>query len=138
LNGEIVNRRGLLQFITALPLARHLWRGAVAPAKAATTAARSRARPGEPAWPSPADWDERRRDVGGRLIKPQSPLALCVDAPPALGVHFSAEQRLQGAGTATPLMVQPQNVMIGANKQRIRDGDPYSRSAWSAPYKNNQ
>jgi hypothetical protein len=76
-----MHRRRLLQFGAALALARHLWRGATTPAGAATPAAGSRARPGDPAWPSPANWDELARNVGGRLIKPQSPLAACVDAP---------------------------------------------------------
>ena len=41
----------------------------------------SRVRPGDPAWPSEASWNRLSRDVGGRLVKVQSPLAACMDAP---------------------------------------------------------
>jgi FAD/FMN-containing dehydrogenase len=41
----------------------------------------SRIRPGDPAWPSEADWNRFSRDVGGRLVKVRSPLAACTDAP---------------------------------------------------------
>ena len=41
----------------------------------------SRVRPGDPAWPSEASWDRLDRDVGGRLVKVQSPLAACLEAP---------------------------------------------------------
>jgi FAD/FMN-containing dehydrogenase len=40
-----------------------------------------RVRPGDAAWPSEALWDRLSRDVGGRLIRVQSPLAACRDAP---------------------------------------------------------
>jgi FAD/FMN-containing dehydrogenase len=40
-----------------------------------------RVRPGDPAWPSDAAWDELNRQVEGRLIKVRSPLAACVGAP---------------------------------------------------------
>ena len=42
---------------------------------------RPRARPGQPDWPSESSWAQLGQDVGGRLIKVQSPLALCKDAP---------------------------------------------------------
>jgi FAD/FMN-containing dehydrogenase len=74
-----MNRRRLLQVIAAFPLLRGLWRSAVAPAAAASPP--SRVRPGDPAWPSQAEWDQLSKDVGGRLIKVQSPLAVCIDAP---------------------------------------------------------
>lgn len=40
-----------------------------------------RVRPVDISWPSPQAWDNLRRDVGGRLVKPQSPLAQCVETP---------------------------------------------------------
>ncbi|HEX9284331.1 MAG TPA: FAD-binding oxidoreductase [Nitrospirales bacterium] len=40
-----------------------------------------RARPGDPAWPSAASWERLNREVGGRLIKVESPLAACRAAP---------------------------------------------------------
>jgi FAD/FMN-containing dehydrogenase len=41
----------------------------------------SRVRPGDPDWPSPAEWDGLRQRVGGRLIAVQSPLQPCREAP---------------------------------------------------------
>ena len=41
----------------------------------------SRVRPGHPAWPSEASWDRLSWEVGGRLVKVQSPLTACMDAP---------------------------------------------------------
>ncbi len=40
-----------------------------------------RVRPGDPSWPSAANWDRLSRKVGGRLIKVQSPLEACRAAP---------------------------------------------------------
>src|SRR5271170_6009785 len=75
-----MKRRRLLQIIAALPLAPGL-RSALSPAQAASSMSTSRVRPGDPAWPSQAEWDQLSKDVGGRLIKVQSPLAACIDAP---------------------------------------------------------
>ena len=36
-----------------------------------------RARPGDPSWPSEANWEELGRRVGGRLLRPASPLEAC-------------------------------------------------------------
>jgi FAD/FMN-containing dehydrogenase len=44
-------------------------------------AAASRVRPGDAGWPSEALWERLRQQTGGRLIKVQSPLAVCRDAP---------------------------------------------------------
>jgi FAD/FMN-containing dehydrogenase len=41
----------------------------------------SRVRPGEPAWPTDAMWEQLNRSVGGQLVKVRSPLADCVAAP---------------------------------------------------------
>jgi hypothetical protein len=41
----------------------------------------SRVRPGDSAWPSAASWDRFGKEVGGRLVKVQSPLAACLEAP---------------------------------------------------------
>jgi FAD/FMN-containing dehydrogenase len=45
------------------------------------TRAGARVRPGDPGWPTEADWDRLNNDVGGQLIKVQSPLAACAAAP---------------------------------------------------------
>src|SRR5262249_45138540 len=42
---------------------------------------RSRVRPGDPLWPSAADWDRLDKQIGGQLIKVQSPLAVCAQTP---------------------------------------------------------
>jgi FAD/FMN-containing dehydrogenase len=36
-----------------------------------------RLRPADPGWPSASDWEKLSKQVGGRLIKPQSPFATC-------------------------------------------------------------
>ena len=41
----------------------------------------SRVRPGDPGWPSPAQWEGLRQRVGGRLITVQSPFQTCRQAP---------------------------------------------------------
>ena len=51
-------------------------------AAAAQAQPKMRVRPGDPAWPSDAAWDELNRQVEGRLIKVRSPLAACVGASP--------------------------------------------------------
>jgi FAD/FMN-containing dehydrogenase len=38
---------------------------------------RSRTRPGDPTWPSAATWEKLNQDVGGQLLKPESPFAHC-------------------------------------------------------------
>ena len=76
-----MNRRRLLQIIAALPVMRGLWRWALAPAEAASSPSTSRVRPGDPAWPSQAEWDQLAKDVGGRLLEVTSPLSACIDAP---------------------------------------------------------
>src|SRR5665213_1897884 len=74
-----MNRRDLLKLATTVPfLPAILARGIGGVARAGTTrpaALRSRVRPGAPAWPSSAAWDGLKRDVGGRLLKLESPFA---------------------------------------------------------------
>jgi FAD/FMN-containing dehydrogenase len=36
-----------------------------------------RVRPGDPGWPAASEWDRLRRDIGGRLLKLESPFAGC-------------------------------------------------------------
>ena len=49
-------------------------------ARAASSPA-ARVRPGEPGWPSDASWQQLGQQVGGALVKVQSPLEACVAAP---------------------------------------------------------
>lgn len=42
---------------------------------------RLRVRPGDPGWPTERAWGRLERDVGGRLVRLESPLAACSEAP---------------------------------------------------------
>ncbi len=79
-----MNKRSLLTQVASLALLPILWplpaRHARATGAPASLPAR-RVRPSDPAWPSEASWDKLNRDVGGRLINVQSPLAGCAAAP---------------------------------------------------------
>lgn len=50
-------------------------------AGALAEASRRRVRPGDPDWPHLAAWDQLKEAVGGRLIKVESPLAVCASNP---------------------------------------------------------
>ena len=84
-----MNRRDLLKAAIAIPFLPAVLPRMFAPAWAgqAVIAAglRSRVRPGDPAWPSVARWDELKRDVGGRLLKLESPFAGCGMTPIGAG-----------------------------------------------------
>jgi hypothetical protein len=67
------SRRRLLEIVAGLPFMSGL-----APVASAAAQPKTRVRPGDPAWPSDAAWDQLSREVEGRLIKVQSPLAACV------------------------------------------------------------
>jgi FAD/FMN-containing dehydrogenase len=74
-----MNRRSLLRMLAA---ALSYAPGFLSPAflakqTAAAVRSTSRIRPGDPAWPSQANWDQLSQAVGGRLAKPSSPLAAC-------------------------------------------------------------
>lgn len=70
-----INRRRILQAAAGPPFV-----SALLPRSTVSAAAlpRSRIRPGDPGWPLEADWTQLGRDVGGNIIKVQSPLAACV------------------------------------------------------------
>ena len=77
-----MNRRHLLRTAAAIPFLSGMWSYKLALAQATDAApARSRVRPGEPGWPSAADWDRLSQDVDGDLIKVQSPLTVCMTEP---------------------------------------------------------
>ena len=79
-----MNRRKFLKRAAALPawsalsplLSRIFPKTAPAPA-----APFRRVRPGDPGWPSAAEWKTLEQKVGGRLLPAPSPLAPCLDAP---------------------------------------------------------
>jgi hypothetical protein len=79
-----MNRRDLLKAMLALPLLPAvLPRGLVAAwaAPVPTLRRRNRVRPGDPAWPTAAQWSELKQDVGGRLLSLESPFAQCHASP---------------------------------------------------------
>ena len=75
-------RRLLRTAAAAIPLPPSLSSWVFAPTRAVAAArSLSRVRPGDPAWPAEASWDRLSREVGGRLIKVEPPLAACMKAP---------------------------------------------------------
>ena len=78
-----MNRRGPLQGATVIiPFLSGVWSWVLGPARGqGAVRAQSRVRPGDPAWPSEADWNRLSRDVGGRLVKVRSLLVACTAAP---------------------------------------------------------
>src|SRR5690348_4465636 len=85
LRSDTMKRRDLLKAAVTLPLLPLLMRNGTALARgtgALTTALRSRLRPGQPGWPAAAEWAQLKRQVGGRLLKLESPFAHCDASPP--------------------------------------------------------
>lgn len=64
----MLSRRTLLSSIAAFPAAAALARSPIGP-----LGGTSRARPGTAAWPTSRQWDDLRREVGGRLIPGDRP-----------------------------------------------------------------
>ncbi len=76
-----MDRRTVLKALAGLPLAGlPLLSGCGSPmcgfAERSTQSTRW-VRPGERGWPGPADWAALRQSVGGRLVRVQSPFAVC-------------------------------------------------------------
>jgi FAD/FMN-containing dehydrogenase len=71
-----MNRRRLLQTLASSALSSTLLSPGYARAQGRSL---SRVRPGDPAWPSQADWDRLDRELGRQVIKVQSPLGVCMD-----------------------------------------------------------
>ena len=79
-----MRRRDVLKALVAAPFLTGAAACAGSDAAAAgplTTGSAARVRPGDPEWPSAAQWDALRRQTGGRLIAVRSPLENCRDAP---------------------------------------------------------
>ena len=90
-----MKRRQFLNAAAAIPLlpGAELWQ--LAAARADDGDAKqvfSRVRPGDAAWPSEESWNKLGRAVEGRLIKVDSPLSACREAPegPACNEFFKA------------------------------------------------
>lgn len=98
-----MDRRRFVRNAAALPLLALPWPGArpdVRGSRAITgagpgqAAGGDRVRPGDPEWPSPAEWAELKGKVGGRLRELRSPLAACrADPGGAAGRKLWAELR---------------------------------------------
>ena len=73
-----MNRRDLIKIAASFPLLSSI---ATHESSFAASRLRSRVRPGDRDWPSPATWEKLKQAVGGRLLKPQSPLTVCGSAP---------------------------------------------------------
>jgi len=79
-----MKRRDVLKAALAIPLLPSALSRGIAAARAAPMSAtrwHSRVRPGEAGWPSAAQWQQLQHDVGGRLLKPESPFAGCTATP---------------------------------------------------------
>ena len=78
-----MNRRRLLKIVVALILSMPgIWSWLLgARSSAAATRRLSRVRPTDPEWPSEKSWDQLREKIQGKLVKVQSPLAECMEAP---------------------------------------------------------
>ena len=83
-----MNRRRLLQTMSALPFIGSLFSAAASGARAPV----SRVRPGDQSWPSDKAWEELGRRLEGRLIKVSSPLAACVGAPSSDACAYLAKE----------------------------------------------
>lgn len=80
-----MNRRRFLQSAAALPALSII----TSCKTTAPSLPAARVRPGDPNWPSAANWEQLSRAVGGRLIKLDSPLAACRSDPGACAELFA-------------------------------------------------
>src|SRR6516225_6711691 len=79
-----MKRRQLLKAAASIPLLSRMEWLRLADARAehgTSNQVFSRVRPGDAAWPSEESWNKLRRAVEGRLIRVNSPLSVCREAP---------------------------------------------------------
>jgi FAD/FMN-containing dehydrogenase len=76
-----MQRRTILKALAALPLSSRF----AAAAHGAAAQSVRHVRPGEPGWPSPAEWAALGMSVGGRLVKVVSPFVAAAADPGSLG-----------------------------------------------------
>ena len=80
-----MKRRNVLKVALAAPWLPLVWSRGIASAWATAPRAtrwHSRVRPGEPGWPSAAQWQQLQHHVDGRLLKLESPFAGCATTQP--------------------------------------------------------
>src|SRR5215469_4603798 len=78
-----MDRRRLLQIVVAsIPSLPSILSWLLGPRpSAAASRSLSRVRPADPEWPSEASWNWLSQEIRGKLVKVQSPLAECMEAP---------------------------------------------------------
>ena len=79
-----MNRRSFLKQLASIPALAILWPRLSAAEQAVVPHPElpfRRVRPSDPSWPTAAAWEKLRNDVGGHLIKVESPFAACTSAP---------------------------------------------------------
>ena len=70
----------MLRRAAAIPLLSAVSFNLTTATRAADPRPAHRTRPSDPAWPSAGSWEQLNRQVGGQLIRVQTPLAACADA----------------------------------------------------------
>jgi len=79
-----MKRRNFFKRLAAIPVLPILWKRLPIPAQASATLASSsarRAHPSDSFWPNAESREKLRQEVGGNLVKVESPLAVCESAP---------------------------------------------------------
>src|SRR5215471_10331493 len=89
-----MDRRRLLQIVVAsIPSLPSIWSWLLGPRRsAAATRSVSRVRVADPEWPPEASWDRLSQQIRGKLLKVQSPLAECIEAPSSEPERATARQ----------------------------------------------
>ena len=75
-----MKRRSFLKRLAEIPVLGFFWRQLLSPTEGAGRLASGsfrRVRRSDPSWPTPARWEKLKQDVGGHLIKVESPFAAC-------------------------------------------------------------
>src|SRR6202790_2940772 len=77
-----MNRRSFFRRLVSIRLLPFLWRSSARSTEAAVKVGGSRVprvRPSDPSWPTAESWEKLNQEVGGQLIRVESPLAACAN-----------------------------------------------------------
>jgi FAD/FMN-containing dehydrogenase len=77
-----MNRRSFFRRLVSIRLLPFLWRSSARSTEAAVKVGGSRVprvRPSDPSWPTAESWEKINEEVGGHLIRVESPLAACAN-----------------------------------------------------------